>query len=272
MAKLISVHASSGNEGKGTSEQTSGGDPGLTCSEQLDHSDDPDELVKDDEGADPAVPDAVLDLDLSHDGEMSSEGESLPAPEYADLLDTAWLTRDVGTADLDESTVDEVGVILDLGDTADDDDAATVLEFDVGSLLTPLAPESLGPWTTRAPDAPVGRETSHAERERLGGGADESLDDEFATRALRELLLPESPLPRAIDPESAHPESAHPDSPLPDSFGDSLLRASLLPRETAETDRGDDEVGDDERFPVFEPEHDMPVSREDEAASDIELD
>jgi hypothetical protein len=218
VAKLISVHASSGNEGNGTSEQTSEGDPGLTCSEQLDHPDDLDDLVKDDDGAEPGFQDAAIDHDLSHDGEMVSEGESLPAPEYSDLLDTAWLSRDFGTTDLDGNVVDEVGVVLDLGDFADDDDAATALEFDVGSLLTPLAPESFGP------------------------GAQQALD------------------------------SAHAESVLPDSFTGSLLPVSLLPQETAATDRGDDEVGDDERFPVFEPEHDATVSREDDAASDVERD
>jgi hypothetical protein len=249
VAKLIGVHASSGNEGNGTSEQTSEGDPGLTCSEQLDQSDDLDELVKDDDAVDAGFPDAVIDHDLSHDGEMVGEGESLPAPEYSDLLDTAWLTRDFGSADLDENVVDEVGVVLDLGDTSEEDEAATALEFDVGSLLTPL----------------------RSELERLGSGADEAIDDALGTRALRDLLLPEPPLARAIV-DSAQPDSAHVDSGLPDSFTDSLLPASMPPTEAAETDRGDEEVGDDERFPVFEPEHDVPVSREDDAPSDVELD
>jgi hypothetical protein len=259
VAKLISVHASSGNEGSGRTERTSERDPGLACSEQLDHPDDLDELVKDDERSNPGLEDAALEHELSHDGEVLSEGESLPAPEYSDLLDTAWLTRDLGAADWDEGVPDDVGVMLDLGDTADDDDGTTALEFDVGSLLTSLAPEA------------TARETARSEREQLEASADESLDDAFAMRALHDLLLVESTFPRSV-PESAHSESARPESLLPDSFSDSLFPAPLLPRQTAETDRGDDEVGDDERFPVFEPADNAAVSREDDAASDVELD
>lgn len=63
------------------------------------------------------------------------------APEepagYGDLLDADWIQRGAHEEDLDDDGSSlEVGMTLDIGDAETDEDAAPLLELDVGPLLT----------------------------------------------------------------------------------------------------------------------------------------
>jgi hypothetical protein len=66
-----------------------------------------------------------------------------PDSGYDDLLDESWLERVAGEEDDEEgSLIDGVGFTIELDEPSEEDDAAQVVELDVGSLLTSLPGET----------------------------------------------------------------------------------------------------------------------------------
>jgi hypothetical protein len=86
---------------------------------------------------------------------------ALREPGYDDLIDRGWLER---TADEDwddeRSTVEDIGLTIDLDSSPDDDEGAQVVDLDVGSLLTSLPSEGteldLEPNPLERGDASIG--------------------------------------------------------------------------------------------------------------------
>lgn len=63
---------------------------------------------------------------------------------YEDLLDSSWLDRGAGEEDdADGTEIDAVGFTIELDEPSADDDAAQVVDLDVGSLLTSLPNEGV---------------------------------------------------------------------------------------------------------------------------------
>jgi hypothetical protein len=80
------------------------------------------------------------DADATRDGEELYMLEG--APDYADLLDDAWLERAADLDELQEEAPVDFGVTLDLNGPDDDEELAQILDLDVGSLLTSLPSDS----------------------------------------------------------------------------------------------------------------------------------
>jgi hypothetical protein len=88
---------------------------------------------------DPKIDEAELpELDLE-DAEALGEEH-----RYDDLIDRRWLERGAGDDDDDDrSSMDEVGLTIDLDELASEDDGAQIVDLDVGSLLTPLPSDAV---------------------------------------------------------------------------------------------------------------------------------
>ncbi len=93
---------------------------------------------------------------------------------HDDLLDRKWLDR-AADEDVDEdvSSVDFIGLTIELNGPSADDDAAQVVDLDVGSLLTSLP----------------GEET---ELDLVGGAESAQAGGEAALGVLRDMLLPDA--------------------------------------------------------------------------------
>jgi hypothetical protein len=101
-------------------------------------SPDLDELEHDElELDDPIVDEAAFPELDTEDAEAA-----LREPGYDDLIDRGWLER-AAEEDWDDerSTVDDIGLTIELDSSPDDDEGAQVVDLDVGSLLTSLPSE-----------------------------------------------------------------------------------------------------------------------------------
>lgn len=154
------------------------------------------------------------------DADAAGDGEELymveGAPDYADLLDGAWLERAADLDELQEEAPVDFGVTLDLNGPDDDEELAQILDLDVGSLLTSLPSDS--------------------ELELDGLGAQEG---SFTIGVLHDVLLPEE----LLQPERSDEEIGDDDRfPV---FEESLGLASRRPAPDPDDDAVADEAESD---------------------------
>jgi len=167
-------------------------------------------------GVEPAP---LEDADAARDAEELYMVEG--SPDYADLLDGAWLERAADLDELDEQSPVDVGVTLDLNGPDDDEELAQILDLDVGSLLTSLP--------------------SDTELDLDAFGAQEG---SFTIGVLHDVLLPEELLQRERFDEEVGDDERFP------VFEESLGLLSRRPAEDPDDDAGADEAEADGESPM----------------------
>ena len=101
-------------------------EPAVQDEGELDH----DELELDD---------PIIDEGAFPELDMEDAEAPVREPGYDDLIDRSWLERGADEDwDDERSTVDDVGLTIELDSPASEDDGAQVVDLDVGSLLTSL--------------------------------------------------------------------------------------------------------------------------------------
>jgi hypothetical protein len=88
---------------------------------------------------DPRIDEAELpELDLEDAEALGQEHQ------YEDLIDRRWLEQGADDDNEDDrSSIEEVGLTIDLDELTSEEDGAQIVDLDVGSLLTPLPPDGV---------------------------------------------------------------------------------------------------------------------------------
>jgi hypothetical protein len=135
------------------------------------------DLSEEEESADLELDDPTIDEAGLPELDMEDAEALGQDHRYEDLLDHRWLeqTADDAGEDEDRSSIEEVGLTIDLDDLEADEEGAQIVDLDVGSLLTSLPSDGTELDLDAGP--------AHG-------------DGTFALAALREMLLPEE---QAVD-------------------------------------------------------------------------